>query len=255
MTEHGGASRETSLHGQVVYVASSGVDLGSVIAAGLYARGAAVALLTDAPQPPAVPLPNTVPRIEASFASRGSLEKAFAQAAECVGPADQVVHSAMPPLALESQDLVSMSDERWSACCRAALKATLYCLQAAHTSMNRRGGSIVLIGPSLSLAGAPGLVPLSAAVEGQRGLAKSSARQWGRLGLTVNWIAAAPRSLSPLFAQASLPVKPDPVPVAFGRPLDLQSEIVPIIEFLGTKAGRAMTGATLVLDGGEWMVP
>jgi hypothetical protein len=30
---------------------------------------------------------------------------------------------------------------------------------------------------------------------------------------------------------------------------------VPVIDFLAGKEGRAMTGATLVLDGGEWMVP
>src|SRR2546430_9136161 len=42
-----------------------------------------------------------------------------------------------------------------------------------------------------------------------------------RSGVTVNWIAAAPRSLSPLFDALPLPVKPDPVPVALGRPLDL----------------------------------
>jgi len=28
-----------------------------------------------------------------------------------------------------------------------------------------------------------------------------------------------------------------------------------VIEFLGSAAGRVMTGATLVLDGGEWMLP
>ena len=52
-----------------------------------------------------------------------------------------------------------------------------------------------------------------------------------------------------------LPVKPDAVQVALGRPLDLASEIAPVIEFLGSAAGRVMTGATLMLDGGEWMVP
>jgi len=28
-----------------------------------------------------------------------------------------------------------------------------------------------------------------------------------------------------------------------------------VIDFLGSPAGRAITGATLVADGGEWMVP
>jgi NAD(P)-dependent dehydrogenase (short-subunit alcohol dehydrogenase family) len=131
------------------------------------------------------------------------------------------------------------------------MKCVLHVLQASHTHLSARGGSVVIVGPSLSLAGAAQLVPLSAAVEGQRGLVKSTARQWGRSGVTVNWIAAAPRALSPRFDDLPLPSRPDPVPVAFGRALDLASEIAPVIEFLGSGAGRAMTGATLLLDGGE----
>jgi len=255
MTEQGPVPGDSSLDGRAVFVVTAGVDIGSTIAAALSARGVKAAWLTDSTEPPATPLPSTVARVTASFASRQGLEEAFNEATALIGPVNQVVLSVMPLVALESQDIVSISDQRWSAACRATMKSTLYCLQAGHAHMGRRGGSIVVIGPSLSLAGAAGLIPLTTAAEGQRGLTKSSARQWGRLGLTVNWIAAAPRALSPLFAQASLPVKPDPVPIAFGRPVDLQSEIVPVIEFLGTKAGRAMTGATLVLDGGEWMVP
>ena len=50
-------------------------------------------------------------------------------------------------------------------------------------------------------------------------------------------------------------MKPDAVMVALGRPLDLVTEIAPVIEFFGSPAGRVMTGATVMLDGGEWMVP
>ena len=68
-------------------------------------------------------------------------------------------------------------------------------------------------------------------------------------------MALAPRGLSSRFDGLPLPVKPDAVMVALGRPLDLASEVVPVIEFLGSPQGRVMTGATLLLDGGEWMVP
>jgi NAD(P)-dependent dehydrogenase (short-subunit alcohol dehydrogenase family) len=237
-----------------VLVVSVGIDIGSTIAAGLAARGARVAWLTDSQQP-TTPSPSTFTRIGASFASRRDVERAFAEARELVGPIRQVVASAMPAVALEAADFDAMSDERWMASCAAAMKSMLYCLQAAFTQMSERGGSMVVVGPALALAGAPGLVPLSAALEGQRGLVKSAARQWGKRGLTVNWIAAAPASLSSRFESATLPRKPDPVTVAFGRALDLQAEVAPVIEFLGSESGRAMTGATLVLDGGEWMVP
>jgi len=240
---------------RVVYVLTSGLDVGSPIAASLASRGARVAWLTDGIGEPAVDVDPSIERIAASFASRAGLQRAFDSAAEQIGAPSQVVLSAIPLMALAAQDIVETPDAHWSASCTVAMKSVLYGLQASHTQMSARGGSVVVIGPSLSLAGAPRLVPLCAALEGQRGLVKSTARQWGRSGITVNWIAAAPRGLSSLFDTLALPVKPDPVPIAFGRPPDLGLEIVPVIEFLGDGAGRAMTGATLVLDGGEWMVP
>lgn len=239
----------------VVYVLTHGLDIGSPIAAGLAACGVRVAWLSDGAEPPAVDVDAAVARVAASFASRAELERSFAQAAQRVGAPTQVVISAIPRLALQAQDIGLLSDEDWRVACGAAMKSVLYALQAAFTQMAGRGGSVVVVGPSLSLAGAGQLVALSTAVEGQRGLVKSTARQWGQRGITVNWIAAAPRGLSPLFATLPLPVKPDAVMVALGRPLDLATEIAPVIEFLGSAAGRVMTGATLMLDGGEWMVP
>jgi len=238
----------------VVFVVGCGLDIGAPIAAGLAAGGARVAWLVDFDAPPTAELHAGVLRLRAGFGSRAELEQAFAAASARCGAPTQVVISALPPTTLHARDLVDVDDVQWGAC-RAAMKSVLYGLQASYTHMAARGGSIVVVGPSLSLAGAPQLVALSTAVEGQRGLVKSTARQWGQRGLTVNWIAAAPRGLSPVFEKLPLPVKPDAVMVALGRPLDTQREIVPVLEFLGSAAGRAMTGATLMLDGGEWMVP
>ena len=239
----------------VVYVLTHGIDIGSPIAAGLAARGSRVAWLADVQAPPARDVDAGVVRIAASFESRAALEQAFARAEQAAGAPTQVVVSAIPRIALQPQDIMALSDADWRAACGAAMKSVLYALQASHSALAGRAGSVVVVGPSLSLAGAAGLVALSTAVEGQRGLVKSTARQWGQRGITVNWIAAAPRGLSALFDGLPLPVKPDAVTVALGRPLDLAGEIAPVIEFLGSAAGRVMTGATLMLDGGEWMVP
>ena len=239
----------------VMYVLTQGLDIGSPIAAGLAARGARVAWLSDGADAPATDLDAAVARIQAEFGSRADLERAFAAASRHVGPPTQVVVSAIPRAALLAQDIGTLDDAQWHAACGAAMKSVLYALQASFTHMVPQGGSVVVVGPSLSLAGASQLVALSTAIEGQRGLVKSTARQWGQRGITVNWIAAAPRSLSSKFGTLPLPLKPDAVMVALGSPLDLATEIAPVIEFLGSAAGRVMTGATLMLDGGEWMVP
>lgn len=242
---------------RVVYVVGSGIDIGSALAAAFAAGGARVAWISDLDGAPAVAVPAGVVRIPARFDSRETVAAAFAAAREALGPPQQVVLSVMPEAGVQPRDIVDTSDEEWRAACGQTMKATLYLLQAAHGRFMAApgGGSVVVIGGSFSLAGAAQLIPFSTAIEGQRGLVKSTARQWGKTGITVNWIAAAAKGLNECFADVKLPFKGDSVPVAFGRTLDLAREIVPVVEFLGSPAGRVMTGATLLLDGGEWMVP
>jgi 3-oxoacyl-[acyl-carrier protein] reductase len=234
-----------------IFVVNAGIDVGSGLARGLAALGARVALLTDAEAEPV----SGVERVAWAPASRAAAEQAFIEAAGRIGPPTQVVASVLPALALQPVAIHEMALTAWQAACRDAIKALLHVLQCSFLQMGERGGSIVAIGPALSLAGAPRLAALSAAVEGQRGLVKSAARQWGRRGVTVNWVAAAPRAMSPLFDGLPLPVKPDAVMVALGRGPALDDGVAGVVDFLGGPAGRALTGATLVADGGEWMVP
>ena len=98
---------------RVIYVLTSGLDIGSPIAASLAARGARVAWLSDAADAPAVDLDPRVTQITASFASRAELEKAFDAAVEGVGVPSQVVVSAMPMGALEAETLIRRLLQSW----------------------------------------------------------------------------------------------------------------------------------------------
>jgi len=238
-----------------VFVVSAGLDIGTPIAAGLAAAGAAVARLHDGGAAAQPACDGAAAEVPTRFESRAAVEQAFAIASSCTGGPEQVVVSAIALPALVAREVAALDDEHWRSACTAAIKSVLYTLQAAHAAFAGRGGSIVVVGPALALAGAPQLVALATALEGQRGLVKSAARQWGRHGITVNWVAVAPLALSPQFATLPLPVRPDAVPVALGRAPALAGEVAPVIDFLASPAGRAVTGATLVGDGGEWMVP
>ena len=136
------------------------------------------------------------------------------------------------------------------------MKSVLYALQASHTHMSARGGSIVVIGPSLSLAGAPQLVPLSTAIEGQRGLVKSSGAPVGQARphgqLDRRGAARAVAAVRPRCRCRSSPIRCRSH--SAGRSTS-RREIVPVIEFLGSAGRTRDDGATLMLDGGEWMVP
>jgi 3-oxoacyl-[acyl-carrier protein] reductase len=235
-------------------VISLGVDVGPALLAGLQALGARVALLTDNTDV-AGARADGVLRLPMNPGSRAAVQSAVDAAVTAAGAPDLVVICIMPAVSVQLTELAELPEAAWHESVRETLRTTLHVLQAIAPVLRERGGSIIFLAPSLSLTGCPGLVALTTALEGQRGLMKSVARQWGSGGITLNWIAVAPATLSPAFAQAPLAIKADAVPVALGRALDLGEEVVPVIAFLASAAGRKMTGATLCLDGGEWMLP
>lgn len=186
--------------------------------------------------------------------SRASVAAGVAAAIASNGVPDLVILNVIPLDAMGAASIDTMSERQWRAASMEGLRTTVRLLQALGPHLKPQGASIVFVAPSLSLVGTPGMIALTTLLEGQRGLIKSVARQWGASGVTLNWIAAAPRALAP-FEGVRLAAKPDAVSVALGRAPDPRAEIAPVLSFLASKAGRAITGATLMLDGGEWMVP
>ena len=234
---------------------TSGVDIGSPIAAALAARGARVACLGDAYDASPIDGDERVTRIAASFASRAALEQAFAAAVEAVGVTGPVVVSAMPLAALAAVDIVALSDEQWRAACSAAMKSVLYALQASHTrpvGARRFGGRDRPVAVACRGGAAGAVVDRDRRPARARQVDRAPvgpARHHGQLDRRR---AARPVAA---FDALPLPVKPDPVRVALGRPLDLATR-----DRAGDRVPRQCRRACddrrhAVLDGGEWMVP
>jgi NAD(P)-dependent dehydrogenase (short-subunit alcohol dehydrogenase family) len=229
-----------SLDGELALIIALGLPLMSGVAEGLEDAGAEVIALRD-------------PRLA------GSQAEVAAALAAALGPDRSPALVVLSLLAEATTTLQPLSDidlEAWRGGAVDPIRVAMRVLTALGRRMKPAGrGSILFLAPSLSLVGGAGLVALSTALEGQRGLMKSVARQWGASGVTVNWAAAAPRALSPHFDAADLAAKGDPVPVALGRRPDARAEIAALAGWLAGPAGRGVTGATLMIDGGEWMVP
>jgi 3-oxoacyl-[acyl-carrier protein] reductase len=117
--------------------------------------------------------------------------------------------------------------------------------------MKGRGGRIVLVTPTVSMSGAEQLVPYTVAVEGQRLMAKSAARQWGPDGITVNCLAPAPEHVPIGVASMSVSLAPP----ALGGPGDVVKDLGPVAAWLASDAAHFLTGATVSADGGVWMAP
>jgi len=198
-----------------------------------------------------------VTEIATVFTSRKQAEEALAEAAREIGAADLIVHAAATPAALVVRELEALTPADWQASVHQSFLANLFCLQAAHGQQRERGGAVVVIGPSTALVGAAGLLPLMTLAEAQRTLVKSAARQWGGLGMRLNWVGIAPRNYDPALLDAKLPQTPElgPPPPALGRRPQAQADVADVIAWLGSDGARAITGASFNLDGGDWMVP
>jgi 2-hydroxycyclohexanecarboxyl-CoA dehydrogenase len=246
------------LRDRVALVTGAGQPLGRGLAVALARAGAAVGLL--GPDPEALvgaaghvqAVGATAARLAVRFDTRAEVEAVFTQASEVLGPIDIVVHAATEPVAAEPMPLEEVDDARWQAVWEDTLRASLLCCQAAFAQMAGRPGRIIFSTPTVSMSGAAGLVAYTAAVEGQRLLAKSAARQWGSQGITVNCIAP-PFDLGDDHdgGHSHVPLTPP----ALGGPGDPETDLGPVVVFLASDAGHFVTGATLSLDGGDWMAP
>jgi len=246
-----------SLDGRVAVCTGAELDLGRGLALALADAGASVALLGDTDR-----LASVVVEAEArdarsvaiatDFAAAESFDAAFGVAVdELDGPVDVLLHAFVPEIAYEAVPFETVDDERWDAVWEGTMRATLFLLQAGHRQMSGRGGRIVLVTPTIALAGAPGLVPYTAAVEGQRLLAKSAARQWGADGITVNCIAPAPEHVPVGVASMALSIAAP----ALGGPGDPERDVGRVAVFLAGDDAHFVTGATICADGGIWMAP
>src|SRR5437762_3338218 len=83
-------------------------------------------------------------------------------------------------------------------------------------------------------------------------MVKAAARQWGALGMRLNWVGIAPAHYDPALAGAAVPQVPElgPPPPALHRRPEPQADVADVIAWLGSAGASAVTGASINLDGG-----
>lgn len=179
--------------------------------------------------------------VEALRGAAGIDEVVGVDGASYDGDADVLVLAAIDGELLASRPFVDVDPGLWERVWERSMHAMVASLQSVFPGMRDRGwGRVVVVTPTASMSGVAGLAALCAVVEAQRVLAKSTARQWGTHGITVNCLAPGePGSAGAL------------APPALNGSVDLGG----VLRFLVSDVSADLTGATLCVDGGVWMAP
>jgi len=187
-----------------------------------------------------------------------SWETVFAEARSLWGRVDILVNNAgiVRPGSIESQ-----SDEEWDAILATNLRAVVKGMQSAIAHMRESGGgAIVNVASIEGLIGEPLAMAYNAAKGGLRIASKSAAKHCAELdyGIRINCICPgftdtllvsnAVASMEPSVAEAFTQKVLAAIPM--GR-LAKPEEIANGIVFLASDEASFMTGADLVIDGGQ----
>jgi 3-oxoacyl-[acyl-carrier protein] reductase len=149
---------------------------------------------------------------------------------------------------------VRMKESEWDAVIDADLKSVFLLSKAVLKGMMKaRAGRIVNIGSVVGASGNPGQVNYAAAKAGMAGLTRALAREIGSRGITVNCVAPGyidtdmTRALSPQQRDALL------AQIPLGR-LGSPDDIAAAVVFLASAEGGYITGTTLHVNGGMYML-
>ena len=163
----------------------------------------------------------------------------------------------------------SLSANAWKSVIEIDLYGTFFCSQAVLPVMREQGGgAIVNISMTLHYRGWPLMAHATAAKAGIDALTRTLALEWARDRVRVNAIAPGPIPTEGVRKAFTPPPTADGVPDVFAiekamdsyakKAIPLQrwgapADIGNMVAYLASPAGGWITGAILVVDGGEWL--
>ena len=238
---HAGGGDTGRISGPVVVVGSAAA-IGGMIARELDALGATVRLLDGI----------------ATDVS-GTLDDAVQQ----LGALHALVVADSCDTACEPTPIEDFTVDTWHAAFDAPLIRAVTWFQAAFRHLAPTHGRIVLVQPGVGITGAPAFSALAGLAEAQRALVKVAARQWRTAGISANVVALRPDTFAARLAKPELaPVWDRVAAMGAGEgvpdtpvPIDPAADLAPLVAFLAGSEARTLTGQTVMLDGGLWMLP
>jgi peroxisomal 2,4-dienoyl-CoA reductase len=163
----------------------------------------------------------------------------------------------------------TLSENAWKSVIEIDLYGTFFCSQAVLPVMKAQGGgSIVNISMTLHYRGWPLMAHATAAKAGIDALTKTLALEWAKYGVRMNAVAPGPIPTEGVRKAFTPPPAADGVTDVFAvekamdsyakKMIPLQrwgapADIANMVAFLASPGGSWITGAIMVVDGGEWL--
>jgi 3-oxoacyl-[acyl-carrier protein] reductase len=187
----------------------------------------------------------------ADVADETAVKAGFARIARELGEVDILVNNAGMDTTCE---VASMATEMWDRMIDVHLKGTFLCTREVLPAMKLRGwGRIINLSSQLAHKGGPSMAHYCAAKAGIMGFTRSLAYEVARDGITVNSINPGPID-TPLLRglpEDWLEMKKRELPIArFGR----VQEVAPAALLLASEEGSYFIGASLNMNGGDYML-
>ncbi len=265
--------RDNLLAGQVAIVTGGGTGIGLGISQLLARLGAHVVVASRKPEH--VEAAAQAMRDAGGSASAETVDVREAEQIQAMvarvdkehGRIDLLVNNAAGNFYAPSETL---SPNAWRSVIEIDLFGTFFCSQAVLPVMKRQGGGrIVSISMTLHYRGWPLMAHATAAKAGIDALTRTLALEWAPYGVRMNAIAPGPiptegvrKAFTPppsaagqvpdVFAveKAMASYAKKAIPAGrWGTPQDIAN----MVAFLASPAGEWITGAILVVDGGEWL--
>jgi len=249
--------RQGILAGHVAFVTGGGTGITGGVARAIAESGAKVALVSrkmEHLEPAAAAIVangGEAIAIAADVRQPEDVERAIAETLSRFGSLDILVNGAAGNFLCAASEL---SPNGFGTVVDIDLKGTFNCCRAAFAELKKSGGSVLNISATLHYLGTPYQLHVSAAKAGVDALTRNLAVEWGQYGIRVNAIAPGPIEDTEGMAR----LVPEPIkekmkrriPLGrFGRIRDIEQAAV----FMSSDAASFISGAVLVVDGGQWL--
>ena len=242
---------------KVAIVTGGGIGLGRAYCKALAAEGARVVvadIADDAAQAVAKEVNGLAVHVDVTSAEQTAAMAA--RAVQAYGAIDVLVNNAGMYSSIAKRPFTQIPLEEWDRCMAVNVKGVFLCCRAVYPQMKQQGsGKIINISSGTVLGGTPRFLHYVSSKAAVIGLTRALAREVGDDGINVNAITPgltiADENQRRMLSEEYL--APRRQARAFKRD-QYPEDLVGAVVFLASSASDFITGQTLNVDGGAWML-